>query len=154
MLEVGQKAPEFTLLNQNEEEVSLKDFLGKKVILYFYPKDNTPGCTQEACDFESHAPKIKKNNVVIIGISRDSVASHQKFKAAQNLSFNLLADTDSLVCNRYGVIVDKSLYGKAYRGIDRSTFLIDETGKIEKIWRKVKVPGHVLEVLKSTKSDN
>jgi thioredoxin-dependent peroxiredoxin len=147
MLEIGKKAPEFSLQSDSDEKVSLKDFRGKKVILYFYPKDETPGCTQEACDFEANSQKIKKKNAVIIGISRDSVTSHQKFKARQNLSFILLADTDSVVCDLYEVIVDKTLYGKQYRGIERSTFLIDEDGKIEKIWRKVKVNGHALDVL-------
>lgn len=147
MIEIGKKAPEFTLTSDDDQEISLKDFRGKKIILYFYPKDDTPGCTQEACDFEANSQKIKNKNAVLIGISRDSVESHKKFKAKQNLNFILLADTDSIVCNKYEAIVDKSLYGKKYRGIDRSTFLIDENGKIEKIWRNVKVPRHVLEVL-------
>ncbi len=146
-LEIGKKAPEFTLPSDEGVNVSLKDFLGKKVILYFYPKDNTPGCTKEACDFEANSVKIKNKNAVVIGISRDSVASHKKFKAKQSLNFILLSDSDSKVCEKYGVIADKSLFGIKYRGINRSTFLIDEEGKIEKIWQKVKVTGHAQELL-------
>lgn len=146
-IEVGKAAPGFTLLDDQENSVSLKDFLGKKVILYFYPKDDTPGCTQEACDFQENFKKLEKKGAVLIGISKDSVASHQKFKTKYNLDFILLSDKSAEVCEKYGVMVEKSLYGKKYRGIDRSTFLIDEKGKIEKIWRKVKVSGHALEVL-------
>jgi peroxiredoxin Q/BCP len=148
-IEIGKKAPEFTLLDDEGHSISLKDFRGKKVILYFYPKDDTPGCTQEACDFEANASKIKKKNAVLIGISRDSVESHKKFKEKQNLNFILLSDSDASVCESFEVMVEKSLYGKKYRGIDRSTFLIDENGKIENLWRKVKVAGHALEVLET-----
>lgn len=147
MLEEGKKAPAFTLLDSNSKKISLKDFAGKKVVLYFYPKDMTSGCTQEACDFRDAFPDFGKSDVVVIGISADSSASHKKFSDKYNLPFILLSDEDKSVLEKYGVWVEKSMYGKKYMGIERTTFIIDEEGKIKKIFRKVKVKGHVEEVL-------
>lgn len=147
MLEIGQKAPTFKLKNQTGEEHSLKDYKGKKVILYFYPKDMTPGCTTEACDFRDHHSRLKKKKAVVFGISKDSVARHEKFAEKYELPFDLLSDEDGEVCKAYDVIQEKNMYGKKVLGIVRSTFLIDEQGLIEKIWWKVKVSGHVEEVL-------
>lgn len=146
-LDVGQKAPDFTLQANGGSEVSLSDFAGKKVIVYFYPKDATPGCTKQACGFRDHKSQFNSKGVTIIGISKDSVKSHDKFVDKENLNFILASDEDGSACENYGVWVEKSMYGKKYMGIERSTFLIDEAGHIEKVWRKVKVPGHVEEVL-------
>lgn len=143
-LEVGHKAPE-------GGELSLSQFQGKQVVLYFYPKDDTPGCTQEANDFMDRIGLFAQNNAVVIGVSRDSQQSHDKFKAKYGIDFNLLADTEETLCNLYGVMRDKNMYGKMVRGIERSTFLIDEEGNVKSIWRKVKVPGHVEDVLKQVK---
>lgn len=142
MLKEGAKAPAFTLCDQNGQKVSLKDFKGKTVILYFYPKDMTPGCTQEACDFRDGAAKWKKKKAVVLGVSRDSQERHQKFIAKYELNFPLLADEDGKVCEAYGVWQQKSLYGKKFMGIVRSTFVIGPDGKIQKIFDKVKVKGH------------
>lgn len=150
--EVGQKAPDFTLPTDEGKSLSLKALKGKKVILYFYPKDNTPGCTKEACAFRDSWSNLEKIDATVIGISRDSVKAHQGFKSKYNLPFTLLSDIDSDVCEQYGVLVDKSLFGKKYKGIERTTFLIDETGVISAVWRKVKVNGHVAEVLKKLTS--
>ena len=147
-LETGKAAPNFSL-PANEGTVSLGDFKGKNVVLYFYPKDDTPGCTIEAQDFSKKAPEFEKLDCVIFGISRDSVKSHCNFIEKYNLSFNLLADINGEVCDKYGVIKEKSMFGKKYFGIDRSTFLINKMGKIARIWTSVKVKGHVEEVLKS-----
>ena len=141
-LKVGDKAPEFRLTADNNETISLKQFQGKKVILYFYPKDNTPGCTKEACDFRDSFPQFMQQQAVILGISKDSPATHQKFKEKHELPFTLLTDKDAAVCEAYGVINPKSMFGKTFLGIQRSTFLIDEKGLIQGIWRKVKVPQH------------
>lgn len=146
-LNIGDKAPEFSLLSDQNKNVSLKDFLGKKVILYFYPKDNTPGCTREACDFRDSLPQFSDKNAEIIGISKDNPQKHQKFKQKYQLPFTLLSDTNADVCEAYGVIDKKSLFGKTFLGIQRSTFLIDEKGIIRGIWRKVKVNGHSEQVL-------
>jgi peroxiredoxin Q/BCP len=146
-LVVGDKAPNFTLSTDTNKPVSLKDFKGKKVVLYFYPKDNTSGCTTQACDFRDQITQFNKLDTVVLGVSRDNVASHLRFKSKNKLPFILLADTESEVCDAYGVMVEKSMYGRKYMGIERSTFLIDEKGKITAIWRKVKVPGHVDAVL-------
>jgi peroxiredoxin Q/BCP len=121
----------------------LSKLKGKRVVLYFYPKDDTSGCTQEALNFSTKAKEFAKAGAVVIGVSKDSVASHQKFKAKHRLSVVLAADEDGLVCERYGVWVEKSMYGRKYMGIERATFLIGETGKVLAVWRKVKVPGHV-----------
>jgi peroxiredoxin Q/BCP len=147
MLEIGQKAPSFKLKNQHGEEQALKDFKGKKVIIYFYPRDMTPGCTTEACDFRDHHSLFNKKKSVVFGISKDSVARHAKFMEKYELPFDLLSDEDGSVCKAYDVIHEKNMYGKKVLGIVRSTFLINELGIIEKIWWKVKVSGHAEEVL-------
>jgi peroxiredoxin Q/BCP len=149
MLEEGMKAPGFTLTNSGGDKVSLKDFLGKKVVLYFYPKDMTSGCTQEACDFRDNFSQFKKLNAVIVGISPDGEASHKKFEEKYELPFVLLSDPDHKVCELYGVWKEKSMYGRKYMGVERSTFLIDEKGKILKTYNKVKVTGHALDALKT-----
>jgi thioredoxin-dependent peroxiredoxin len=151
MIEEGKKAPDFKLKNQDGETLSLKDFKGKNVVLYFYPKDNTSGCTKEACNFRDEFPKFKNVDAVILGVSPDSVASHKKFAEKYDLPFNLLSDEDKKVLEQYGVWQEKSMYGKKYMGVVRTTVVIDENGKIKKIFPKVKVDGHnkeVLEVLK------
>jgi len=147
-LVVGDKAPDFTLPTDSENQsVTLSHLQGKKVVLYFYPKDSTPGCTKEACDFRDNFSEFKKHNVDILGISRDSLKSHKKFKEKYSLPFQLLIDEKGDVCEAYGIINKKSLFGKTFLGIQRSTFLIDEKGIIRAIWRKVKVPGHVEQIL-------
>lgn len=151
MLDVGKKAPDFSLLNQDEKKISLKDYLGKKVVLYFYPKDDTSGCTKEACNFRDEFPKFTKTNAVILGISPDSVKSHKKFAEKYNLNFDLLADEEKKVVEKYGVWKEKSMYGRKYMGVERTTFIIDEKGKIKTIFNKVKVDGHNLEVLEALK---
>jgi peroxiredoxin Q/BCP len=149
---VGKPAPDFTLPTDGGGKVSLKGLRGKNVVLYFYPKDDTSGCTAEACGFRDQLPKFGKINATVIGISRDSVASHDKFKAKYDLPFTLAADDKGEVTERYGVWVQKSMYGRKYMGIERATFLIDEKGVVRQEWRKVKVPGHVDEVLKAVKA--
>ncbi|AAO90485.2 thioredoxin-dependent thiol peroxidase [Coxiella burnetii] len=146
-IEVGQKAPIFTLPTDEGEMLSLDDLKGKKVILYFYPKDDTPGCTKEACGFRDVWSQLSKAGVVVLGISKDSVKAHQSFKQKYNLPFTLLSDKDNTVCEQYGVMVDKNRFGKKYKGIERTTFLIDEEGVISAVWPKVKVDGHVAEVV-------
>lgn len=145
-LEVGDRAPAFTLPSDSGKTVSLKDFKGKVVVLYFYPKDLTPGCTQESCDFRDAWQTLKKKGVVVLGLSKDSVKSHQKFRDTHDLPFPLLADEDTEICQAYGVWKEKSLYGRKYMGIERVTFIIDAAGKIAMIYPKVKVKGHVQEV--------
>tara|TARA_B110000116_G_scaffold78275_1_gene67891 strand:- start:740 stop:1204 length:465 start_codon:yes stop_codon:yes gene_type:complete len=144
----GDKAPTFTLEADGESIINLKDFRGKTVVLYFYPKDSTPGCTKEACDFRDHIQAFTKRNITIIGVSKDSIKRHDNFKAKYELPFTLVSDNDNKVCEMYGTWVEKSMYGKKYMGIERSTFLIGPEGIILKVWRKVKVPGHVENVLK------
>lgn len=146
---INKAAPKFTLLADNGSMVSLSDLQGKKVILYFYPKDDTSGCTKESCEFRDELPNFTKAKAVVIGVSKDGLASHQKFKQKYALPFTLLSDENGKVCEAYGVWVEKSMYGKKYFGIERSTFLIDEKGIVQQIWRKVKVDGHVEEVLKA-----
>jgi thioredoxin-dependent peroxiredoxin len=148
-LGVGGRAPDFTLLTDSGGEVSLKALEGKIVVLYFYPKDDTPGCTTEACAFRDQLPDFARVKATIIGISKDSVASHDKFKAKFKLPFPLASDADGKVCEAYGVWAEKSMYGKKYMGIERSTFLIDGNGVIRNVWRKVKVDGHADEVLQA-----
>jgi peroxiredoxin Q/BCP len=150
-IEIGDKAPDFTLPADGGGTVSLKAFKGKKVILYFYPKDDTPGCTKEACGFRDALPDFSKSGAVVIGISKDSAASHDKFKKKYSLNFILASDEDIETAKLYGVWVEKSLYGRKYMGMDRSTFLIDGKGVIRGLWRKVKVAGHVEEVLTAAK---
>jgi peroxiredoxin Q/BCP len=151
MLEIGDKAPDFTLPADGGGKVSLKDLRGKTIILYFYPKDDTSGCTAEACAFRDQLPDFSKAKATVLGVSRDSVASHDKFKKKYGLTFPLLADEKGKVTEAYGTWVEKSMYGRKYMGIDRSTFLIDGKGVIRGIWRKVKVPGHADEVLKAAR---
>ncbi len=151
-IEVGDKAPDFTLPTDGNGKVSLAKLRGQKVVLYFYPKDDTSGCTAEACGFRDSLPKFDKVEAAVIGVSRDSVASHDKFKKKHDLPFTLAADEDGKVCERYGVWVEKSMYGRKYMGIERATFLIDEKGVVRGVWRKVKVPGHVEAVLAAAKA--
>lgn len=155
MLKIGDKAPLFTLsgidARGKETCVALKELKGKKLVLYFYPKDNTPGCTTEACDFRDSSTRLKKTGAEVIGVSPDKPESHTKFRDKQGLNFTLLSDTDKKIATAYGAYGEKKLYGKVSMGIIRSTFIIDETGRIAKLWRKVKVAGHVDEVLEALK---
>ena len=147
MLEVGMKAPDFTLLDKRGNSVSLSDFLGKKVVLYFYPKDSTPGCTRQACAFAQNHSNFEEKNVVVIGISKDSVASHLKFAEKYELPFVLLSDPELVAIQAYGVWQEKKLYGKVSMGVVRSTYLIDEQGVIEKVMPKVKPDTNATEIL-------
>jgi peroxiredoxin Q/BCP len=147
ILEIGDKAPQFTLMSDKNDKVSLESLRGKKVVLYFYPKDNTPGCTKQACDFRDLFSQFTDQNTVILGISKDSAEQHDKFKTKYSLPFTLLADEKGEVCDAYGIFKKKSMFGRTFLGIERSTFLIDENGIIRAIWRKVKVPGHIKQVL-------
>jgi peroxiredoxin Q/BCP len=151
-LKEGQTAPTFSLPSDAGEEIDLADLKGKNVVLYFYPKDDTPGCTIEAQDFKASIKKFEALDAVILGVSRDTVSSHCDFIKKYNLNFSLLSDVDGEVCQSYGVIKEKSMFGKKYLGIDRSTFLINKLGKIGKIWRSVKVNGHIEEVLLALKN--
>jgi peroxiredoxin Q/BCP len=146
-LELGKQAPDFSIPATNGKTVSLSDFKGKNIVLYFYPKDMTSGCTTEACDFKERGQDFSNLNTVILGISPDSVASHQKFIQKYELPFLLLADEHQQVCSLYEVWKKKSMYGKEYMGVERSTFLIDKHGKLVNEWRKVSVKGHVDEAL-------
>ncbi|SEG53919.1 thioredoxin-dependent thiol peroxidase [Paenibacillus sp. UNC499MF] len=146
-MSMGQQAPEFELPANNGQHVKLSDFKGKKVVLYFYPKDMTPGCTTQACDFRDKHTEFESLNAVILGVSTDSLKRHEKFIDKYSLPFLLLADEDHAVCEIYGVWKEKSMYGKTFMGIERSTFLIDEAGILAKEWRKVKVKGHIEEAL-------
>ena len=148
-IEIGQMAPLFSLTSDEGAEISLSELKGKYVILYFYPKDDTPGCTIEAQDFSKKVAEFEKLEAIILGISKDSVASHCKFIEKYKLAISLLADENSEVCKSYEVIKEKSMFGKKYFGIDRSTFLIDKMGRIIDSWSAVKVKGHVDEVLKN-----
>lgn len=150
--EIGLKAPDFTLPTDVGATLSLQELKGKNVILYFYPKDDTSGCTAQACQFRDMLPNFSGINTVILGVSRDSVKSHQKFRDKHGLTFSLLADESGEVCQRYGVWVEKSMYGRKYFGIERTTFLIDASGIIRQIWSKVKVPGHAEAILKALES--
>ena len=146
---IGGKAPQFTLPGDNGKKVSLSDFKGKKVVLYFYPKDNTPGCTRESCAFRDNLTEIKRRGGAVLGVSTDSVASHKGFKQKYALNFPLLSDSEKKMSLAYGVWKQKSLYGRKYMGLDRTTFLINEEGRIEKIFSKVQVDGHLDEVMES-----
>jgi peroxiredoxin Q/BCP len=150
-LKIGQKAPDFNAMNNKGENVKLSDLKGKKVVLYFYPKDDTPGCTTEACAFRDGIAQIKKRGAVVLGVSADSVDSHKKFIDKFDLNFPLLADTDKKMVEAYGTWKEKSMYGKKYMGIERTTFIIDEQGKISHIFPKVKVNEHYEEVLEALK---
>ena len=145
----GDKAPDFTMPTDGNGTVALARLRGKPVVLYFYPKDDTSGCTAEACGFRDAFPDYGGTGAAVIGISKDSVASHDKFKKKHGLPFILASDTGGDACEKYGVWVEKSMYGRKYMGIDRSTFLIDKAGVVRGLWHEVKVPGHVAEVLKA-----
>lgn len=148
MLAIGTKAPSFELLDQDGQKHSLQEYKGKKVILYFYPKDNTSGCTKEACEFKENYPQFQEKGAVILGISKDSVTSHKKFQEAFQLPFTLLSDPDLEAIRAYEVWVEKSMYGRKYMGVERSTYLINEEGIIEKTFQKVKPINHSKDVLK------
>ena len=152
MPEEGKKAPAFKLKDQNGKTISLSDFAGKNVVLYFYPKDNTSGCTAEACNFRDEFPSFKNIDAVILGVSPDSVESHKKFAEKYNLPFTLLSDENKEVLEKYGVWKEKSMYGRKYMGVERTTYVIDKSGKIKKIFSKVKVPDHNKEVLEALNS--
>jgi len=148
-LKVGQKAPELTLADDSGQKVKLSDYKGKKVVLYFYPKDDTPGCTTEACNFRDGIAEIKSKGAIVMGVSADSVESHKKFKKKFELNFPLLADPEKKMIEEYGVWKEKSMYGKKYMGIERTTFVIDPQGKISHIFPKVKVTDHFDEVVEA-----
>jgi len=150
-LKVGDKAPSFKLKNQDTKVISLSDLKGKPIVLYFYPKDDTSGCTKEACNFRDEFPKFGKMKAEIIGISADSVESHKKFAEKYKLPFNLLADDKKEIVEKYGVWKEKNMYGRKYMGIERTTFIIDANGKISKIFPKVKVDYHNKEVMEALK---
>lgn len=146
-IEVGNKAPDFTLIGSDKKEHKLSDYIGKKVVIYFYPKDNTPACSKEACLFRDNIDTFNELNTIVLGVSRDSLDSHDKFIDKLNIPFILLSDPDEKVCNLYEVMKEKNMFGKKKIGIERSTFIIDESGILKKIYRKVKVDGHVDKVL-------
>lgn len=150
-IEEGQAVPDFSLPASDGSEWRLSDQRGKKVVIYFYPKDMTPGCTQESCDFRDYNGRFAEHNTVVVGISPDDLKSHGKFIKKHELPFSLLSDVDQAVCKQFGVWVLKKMYGKEFMGVERSTFLIDEEGKLAKEWRKVKVDGHAAEVLEAAK---
>ena len=143
---------DFKAAATGDQTIQLKALRGKKVVIYFYPKDSTPGCTTEGQDFRDNHAKFKRQNTVILGVSRDSLASHEKFKAKHDFKFDLLSDPDEKLCQKFDVIQEKTLYGRKFMGIERSTFLIDEKGKLRHEWRKVRVKGHVQEVLEAVKN--
>lgn len=152
-ISVGKAAPSFKLEATGEQSISLSDFKGKQnVVLYFYPKDSTSGCTTEGQDFRDNIAAFNKADTVILGVSRDSLKSHENFKSKQNFPFELLSDPDEKLCNAFDVIKEKNMYGKKYMGIERSTFLIDKKGKLVQEWRKVRVKGHVDEVLAASQA--
>lgn len=151
--QTGSPAPDFHLQDQDGHDVSLSRLRGRHVVLYFYPKDNTPGCTQEACDFRDEHSALEAAGAVVLGVSPDGAASHQKFAAKFSLAFPLLVDTDHRVCEAYGVWGEKSLYGRKFQGVTRATFLIDPEGRVAHVWPKVKVAGHVQEVLRALRGE-
>ncbi len=148
MIKIGDKLPSFAIPNQHDVTVSSDQLKSHWAVLYFYPKDNTPGCTQESCDFRDSNSRLKKLGCTVFGISKDSSKSHTNFISKYNFPFDLLSDADGKLCDAFGVWVEKSMYGKKYFGIERSTFLINPTGEVAHIWRKVSVKGHVDDVLK------
>lgn len=152
MIDAGSKAPDFTLPSDGGGKVGLKDFKGRKLVLYFYPKDDTSGCTSEAKDFNALRGEFQAAGADILGVSPDSVASHDKFKAKYGLAFPLASDEAKAMLEAYGVWVEKSMYGKKYMGVERTTMIIDANGTVAQVWRKVKVPGHAAEVLAATKA--
>lgn len=151
-LKTGDKAPNFTMPATGDRTVSLDGFAGKPVVLYFYPKDDTSGCTAQACDFRDNIAQLNKIGAAVVGVSKDSIPSHEKFAKKFDLNFPLASDADGSVCNAYGVWVEKSMYGRKYMGIERATFLIDGAGRIAHVWRKVKVTDHVNEVIAALKA--
>lgn len=151
MINEGSTFPDFLLMDQDGRQWRLQDFSGAMVVFYFYPKDDTSGCTKEACDFRDNLTAFKRLKVQVIGISKDNVKKHDKFKEKYELNFPLASDEDGKICDKYGVWVEKIMYGRKYMGIERATFLIDADGKIAHIWRKVSVTDHVTEVLKVLK---
>ena len=151
-LSVGDKIPDLTLPANGGREVGFKDFRGRKLVVYFYPKDNTPGCTQEGQDYRDLYRQFQKAGADIVGISRDSVKSHDNFAAKYEFPFTLLADTEGKACEAFGAIVEKSLYGRKYMGIDRCTWLFDDKGKLRQVWRGVKVKGHAAAVLEAVQA--
>lgn len=151
LVKIGKKVTNFQLPATGEKTIKLSDFKGKNVIVYFYPKDNTPGCTKESENFRDNIKKFSKLNTVILGVSRDSIKSHENFKAKLDFSFDLLSDSEEKLCQQFDVIKEKNMYGKKVMGIERSTFLIDDKGVLREEWRKVRVNGHVEEVLQAVK---
>jgi len=151
-IQTGKVAPDFKLASTSGETVGLKSLRGQNVVLYFYPRDNTPGCTTEGCDFKVNHLKFRRRNTIVLGISRDTLASHEKFKKKFGFPFDLLADTEEKACSLFDVIREKNMYGRKVMGVERSTFLIDTSGKLQREWRKVKVKGHVDEVLEAVRS--
>ena len=149
---IGKKVPAFKLAASGDQVIKLGDLKGSKVVIYFYPKDSTPGCTTEGLDFQANLAKFKRAGAVVLGVSRDSIASHEKFRDKQGFKFDLLSDPDETLCKMFDVIKEKNMYGKKVMGIERSTFLIDDKGVLKQEWRKVKVAGHVDEVLAAVKS--
>ena len=152
MIEINSIVPNFSLIGSDKKEHSLSDYKGKKIILYFYPRDNTPGCSTEACDFRDNNSIIEDMNAIVIGVSRDSLKSHDKFIEKFNLPFLLLSDEDETLCNLFGVIKEKNMYCKKVMGIERSTFIINEDGVLVKEYRKVKVKGHIDTILEDLKN--
>ncbi|MCG6885763.1 MAG: peroxiredoxin [Proteobacteria bacterium] len=153
-VELGKKVPNFKLPATGDKDIALSGLKNKNVVLYFYPKDSTPGCTREGLDFQANLAKFKRQNTVVLGVSRDSIKAHENFRAKQGFTFDLLSDKDEDLCNQFDVIKLKNMYGKKVRGIERSTFLIDDKGKLRQEWRKVNVDGHVDEVLAAVKTLN
>ena len=149
---IGKKVPAFKLPATGDKELGLADFKGRKLVIYFYPKDDTPGCTTEGQGFRDHYKAFRKAGAEIVGVSRDSVASHEKFKAKHEFPFDLISDPDETLCNIFDVMKEKNMYGRKYLGVERSTFLVDEKGVLRQEWRKVKVPGHVEAVLEAVKT--
>lgn len=149
---IGKKVPAFSLPATGEQTIKLSDLKGKNIVLYFYPKDSTPGCTLEGQDFRDNIRKFSSRNTRILGVSRDKLSSHERFKGKQKFPFDLLSDEDETLCNIFDVIKEKNMYGKKHMGIERSTFLIDEKGILRNEWRKVKVKGHIEEVLEAVKN--
>lgn len=149
---IGRVAPNFKLPATGDKKIEIKDLRGKSIVLYFYPKDSTPGCTTEGLDFKAKHAAFKRAGAVILGVSRDSVASHERFRDKQGFPFDLVSDPDEKACQAYDVIKEKNMYGRKVIGIERSTFLIDAAGKLQQEWRKVRVKGHVDEVLEAVKA--
>jgi peroxiredoxin Q/BCP len=152
MVSVGKRVANFTLPATGDKQLSLDDFRGQYLVIYFYPKDNTPGCTRESQDFRDAHADFKAASAAILGVSRDSARSHEKFRTSQELPFDLLSDSDETLCRQFDVIREKNMYGRKYMGVERSTFLIDPEGTLVEEWRKVRVPGHVASVLEAVRA--